>query len=48
MNSIPCLIVRDIGDYLDSHKNKKLATIRSGNGSIVLRELLRSPLPILE
>jgi hypothetical protein len=40
MNSFPCLVVRGICDYADSHKNKKWQAYAAGTAAAYAKELL--------
>jgi nucleoside phosphorylase len=40
MNSFPCLVVRGICDYADSHKNKKWQPFAAGTAAAYAKELL--------
>ena len=40
MNSFPCLVIRGICDYADSHKNKKWQTFAAGTAAAYAKEVL--------
>jgi nucleoside phosphorylase len=40
MNSFPCLVIRGICDYADSHKNKKWQAFASGTAAACAKEVL--------
>ena len=40
MNSFPCLVIRGICDYADSHKNKKWQPYAAGIAAAYAKELL--------
>lgn len=41
MNTFPCLVIRGICDYADSHKNKKWQPYAAGTAAAYAKELLR-------
>lgn len=41
MNSFPCLVIRGICDYADSHKNKRWQPYAAGTAAAYAKELLR-------
>lgn len=41
MNSFPCLVIRGICDYADSHKNKRWQPYAAGTAAACAKELLR-------
>lgn len=41
MNSFPCLVIRGICDYADSHKNKRWQPYAAGTAAACTKELLR-------
>ena len=43
MNSFPCLVVRGICDYADSHKNKRWQPYAAAMAAICAKEALESP-----
>jgi nucleoside phosphorylase len=47
MNSFPCLVVRGICDYADSHKNKKWQAYAAGTAAACAKEVL-SVIPMAE
>ena len=47
MNSFPCLVIRGICDYADSHKNKKWQAYAAGTTAAYAKELL-SVIPAVE
>ena len=47
MNSFPCLVIRGICDYADSHKNKKWQAYAAGTAAAYAKEVL-SIIPALE
>ncbi|KAF2785658.1 purine and uridine phosphorylase [Melanomma pulvis-pyrius CBS 109.77] len=47
MNSFPCLVIRGICDYADSHKNKQWQTYAAGTAAAYAKELL-SVIPAAE
>ncbi len=47
MNSFPCLVVRGICDYADSHKNKKWQVVAAGTAAACGKEVL-SVIPLTE
>jgi hypothetical protein len=47
MNSFPCLVIRGICDYADSHKNKKWQPYAAGTAAAYAKELL-SVIPRVE
>jgi len=40
MNSFPCLVIRGICDYADSHKNKKWQAYAAGTAAACAKEVL--------
>ena len=40
MNSFPCLVIRGICDYADSHKNKKWQPYAAGMAAVCAKEVL--------
>lgn len=40
MNSFPCLVIRGICDYADSHKNKRWQAYAAGAAAVYAKELL--------
>ena len=40
MNSFPCLVVRGICDYADSHKNKQWQPYAAGTAAVCAKEVL--------
>ncbi len=40
MNSFPCLVIRGICDYADSHKNKRWQAYAAGTAASYAKELL--------
>ena len=40
MNNFPCLVIRGICDYADSHKNKKWQAYAAGTAAACAREVL--------
>jgi transcription initiation factor TFIIIB Brf1 subunit/transcription initiation factor TFIIB len=40
MNSFPCLVIRGICDYADSHKNKRWQPYAAGTAAAYAKELL--------
>jgi nucleoside phosphorylase len=40
MNSFPCLVIRGICDYADSHKNKQWQDYAAGTAAAYAKELL--------
>src|SRR6266480_3062306 len=47
MNSFPCLVIRGICDYADSHKNKKWQAYAAGTAAAYAKEVL-SVIPLTE
>jgi nucleoside phosphorylase len=47
MNSFPCLVIRGICDYADSHKNKQWQTYAAGTAAAYAKEML-SFIPVAE
>lgn len=47
MNSFPCLVIRGICDYADSHKNKRWQSYAAGTAAVYAKELL-SFIPAVE
>jgi hypothetical protein len=47
MNSFPCLVIRGICDYADSHKNKKWQPYTAGTAAACAKEVL-SVIPLAE
>jgi nucleoside phosphorylase len=47
MNSFPCLVIRGICDYADSHKNKRWQTYAAGTAAACAKEVL-SAIPAAE
>jgi nucleoside phosphorylase len=47
MNSFPCLVIRGICDYADSHKNKRWQPYAAGTASAYVKEVL-SVIPAAE
>jgi hypothetical protein len=47
MNSFPCLVIRGICDYADSHKNKKWQAYAAGMAAACAKEVL-SVIPPME
>jgi nucleoside phosphorylase len=47
MNSFPCLVIRGICDYADSHKNKKWQGYAAATAAACAKELL-SVIPAAE
>jgi nucleoside phosphorylase len=47
INSFPCLVIRGISDYADSHKNKKWQPYAAGTAAACAKEVL-STIPALE
>jgi nucleoside phosphorylase len=47
MNSFPCLVIRGICDYADSHKNKRWQAYAAGTAAAYAKELL-SVIPAAE
>jgi nucleoside phosphorylase len=47
MNSFPCLVIRGVCDYADSHKNKQWQAYAAGTAAAYAKELL-SVIPIAE
>lgn len=47
MNSFPCLVIRGICDYADSHKNKKWQAYAAGTAAAYAKEVL-SVMPVAE
>ena len=47
MNSFPCLVIRGICDYADSHKNKKWPAYAAGTAAACAKEVL-SVIPTAE
>ena len=47
MNSFPCLVIRGICDYADSHKNKKWQPYAAGTAAACTKEML-SVIPLAE
>ncbi|KAL2860042.1 hypothetical protein BJX68DRAFT_77304 [Aspergillus pseudodeflectus] len=45
MNHFPCLVIRGICDYSDSHKNKQWQDYAAGTAAGYARELLKSSVP---
>jgi nucleoside phosphorylase len=46
MNNFPCLVIRGICDYADSHKNKRWQPYAAGTAAAYAKELLSVILPI--
>jgi nucleoside phosphorylase len=46
MNSFPCLVIRGICDYADSHKNKRWQPYAAGTAAAYAKEVLSVILPI--
>ena len=46
MNSFPCLIIRGICDYADSHRNKRWQSYAAGIAAAHAREILLVVPPI--
>jgi hypothetical protein len=40
MNSLPCLVIRGVCDYADSHKNKQWQAYAAGTAAAYAKELL--------
>jgi hypothetical protein len=47
MNSFPCLVIRGICDYADSHKNKAWQPYAAGTAAAYAKELL-SAIPAVD
>ncbi|OJD29869.1 kinesin light chain [Diplodia corticola] len=47
MNSFPCLVIRGICDYADSHKNKRWQPYAAGTAAACAKELLRV-IPVMD
>jgi nucleoside phosphorylase len=47
INSFPCLVIRSICDYADSHKNKKWQAYAAGAAAVYAKEML-SVIPTAE
>jgi nucleoside phosphorylase len=47
MNSFPCLVIRGICDYADSHKNKRWQAYAAATAAACAKEVL-SVIPIIE
>jgi nucleoside phosphorylase len=47
MNNFPCLVIRGICDYADSHKNKNWQTFAAGTAAAYAKEVL-SVIPAAE
>jgi hypothetical protein len=47
MNSFPCLVIRGISDYADTHKNYKWQARAAGTAAAYAKELL-SAIPAAE
>ncbi|KAF2800206.1 purine and uridine phosphorylase [Melanomma pulvis-pyrius CBS 109.77] len=47
MNSFPCLVVRGVSDYADSHKNKRWQAYAAGIAAVYAKEVLLA-IPMME
>ena len=47
MNSFPCLVIRGICDYADSHKNKRWQAYAAGTAAACAKEVL-SMMPVAD